>query len=373
MGQIGEARIKVIGVGGGGGNAVSRMYGHHLKGAEFICLNTDAQALGRMECDKKLRIGEKVTRGLGAGGDPAMGAKAADENEADIKAFCADTDMVFVTAGMGGGTGTGAAPVVAEIAKSAGALTIAVVTRPFSFEGSRRRGVADEGITRLKERADTVIAIPNDRLLDLCDHKTPVEAAFRMADEVLRMGVQAITEVITVPGIVNLDFADVRAIMKESGMAWMSIGEATGQNRAVEAAHAAITSPLLDVAVDGSKGVLLEFTGGADVTLLEVNEAAEMVAKAVDPDANIIFGFIQDPALESKLRVTLIATGFSVRNHSRALKQEEMRQMVQNLSDENELEVPSFLRRPLATQRQARLDRAAIANTRTTTPITRIP
>ncbi|BAQ34236.1 cell division protein FtsZ [Dehalococcoides sp. UCH007] len=271
------ARIKVFGCGGGGCNAVTRMVREEIQGVEFIAINTDAQALAITEAPIRLQIGERVTRGLGAGGDHNMGQKAAEESRDEIREIVNGADMVFVTAGMGGGTGTGSAPIVAEESKKSGALTIAVVTKPFTFEGAHRASTAKEGINRLLGKVDTLIIIPNDRLLDLCDQKTGVDAAFKMADDVLRHGVQAISEVITVPGLINLDFADVRAVMRDAGPAWMSIGYGSGKNRASDAAKSALASPLLDVSITGSKGVLFNIVGGPDLSLMEVNEAADVI------------------------------------------------------------------------------------------------
>jgi cell division protein FtsZ len=304
------ANIKVVGVGGGGQNAVNRMIQERIQGVGFIAFNTDVQALNRSEAPIRLHIGEKVTRGLGAGGDPDKGAKAAEENREEIREAIAGSDMVFVTAGMGGGTGTGAVPVVAAIAKDAGALTVAVVTRPFGFEGNVRRAVADEGIARLRDSVDTLIVVPNDRLLSIVDKQTSIADAFRAADDVLRQGIQGISELITSAGEINLDFADVRAIMSSGGSAMIGIGQGSGEKRAAEAAQAAITSPLLDTSIEGARGVLLNITGGPDMTLFEVNEAAEIVAKAVDPNARIYFGTVVDPRNEGMIKITVIATGF---------------------------------------------------------------
>jgi len=288
------AKIKVIGLGGGGCNAITRMVREEIQGVEFIAMNTDAQALAITEAPTRLQLGEKLTKGLGVGGNHTMGQKAAEESRDELKELISGADMVFITCGMGGGTGTGAAPVIAETAKEGGALTIAVVTRPFTFEGAHRCQVSDEGIVRLLGKVDTLIIIPNDRLLDLCDQKTNVDNAFKLADDVLRHGVQSIAEVITVPGLINLDFADVKAVMKDAGPAWMSIGTGTGKNRAVDAAREALASPLLDVSIDGSKGVLFNVIGGSSLTLFEVNEAADVIKQAVDPEANIIFGVAHD-------------------------------------------------------------------------------
>jgi cell division protein FtsZ len=360
------ARIKVIGLGGGGCNAITRMVREEIQGVEFIAMNTDAQALAVTEAPIRFQLGEKLTRGLGVGGDHAMGHKAAEESRDEIKEFVSGADMVFITGGMGGGTGTGAAPVIAELAKQGGALTIAVVTRPFTFEGTHRCQIADEGIIRLLSKVDTLIIIPNDRLLDLCDQRTAVDNAFRMADDVLRHGVQAIAEVITVPGMINLDFADVKAVMKDAGPAWMSIGRGSGQNRAVDAAKEALASPLLDVSINGSNGVLFNVVGGSSLTLLEVNQAAEVIKQAVDPEANIIFGVAHDASLDKEIRITLIATGFKSKTGlAGADKEEDMTQLLKGLSkSEEELDVPSFLRRPLFShRRQAVTPAARVAKT----------
>jgi cell division protein FtsZ len=339
------ARIKVFGCGGGGFNAITRMVREEIQGVEFIAVNTDAQALAITEAPVRLQIGEKVTRGLGAGGDHNIGMKAAEESRDDLKELMTGADMVFVTAGMGGGTGTGSAPVVAQIAKESGALTIAVVTKPFTFEGSHRTKVAMEGISRLLGKVDTLIIIPNDRLLDLCDSKTQVDSAFKMADDVLHHGVQAISEVITVPGMINLDYADVKAVMKDAGPAWMSIGRGTGKNRASEAARAALASPLLDVTVNGAKGVLFNVVGGPDLTLFEVNEAAEVIKQAVDPDANIIFGVASETSMGQDVRITLIATGFTAQNGLDNKEEDEVTKQLKGIKTEEELDLPSFLRR----------------------------
>ncbi|MBI5029664.1 MAG: cell division protein FtsZ [Chloroflexi bacterium] len=305
------AEIKVIGVGGGGTNAVNRMIDEGLRGVNFIAINTDAQALVHSRASHKIRIGDKITRGLGAGGDPTMGEKAAEESSEELYDALVGADMVFITAGMGGGTGTGAAPVVARIARETGALAIGVVTKPFTFEGTRRRGVADEGLNRLKEQVDTLIIIPNDRLLEIVDKKSSLNTAFRTADDVLRQGIQGISELITVPGLINLDYADVKTIMGAGGAALMAVGRASGENRAIAAAEAAIRSPLLDVTIDGAKGVLFNVTGGEDLTLNDVYEAAEIVRHVADPDVNLIFGAVIDPTMKDELRVTVIATGFN--------------------------------------------------------------
>ncbi len=347
------AKIKVLGLGGGGSNAITRMVREGIQGVEFIAMNTDAQALSITEAPVRVQLGEKLTKGLGVGGDHNMGQRAAEENRDELKELISGADMIFITAGMGGGTGTGAAPVVAEIAKQSGALTIAVVTKPFSFEGVHRAQVANEGITRLMGKVDTLIIIPNDRLLALCDQKTGVDSAFKMADDVLRHGVQAIAEVITIPGLINLDFADIKAIMKDAGPAWMSIGTGSGQNRAIEAAKQALASPLLDVSITGSKGVLFNVVGGSSLTLFEVNEAAEVIKQAVDPEANIIFGVAHDATMENEVKITLIATGFVAKlGLTGAGQEDELTQLLRGIKSEDELDVPSFLRRPLISHRR---------------------
>lgn len=304
------ARIKVIGCGGGGSNAVNRMIAGGLRGVEFITLNTDAQALQLSHADIKLQIGEKLTRGLGAGANPEIGKKAAEESRDLIENALRGADMVFVTAGMGGGTGTGAAPVVAEVAKELGALTVGVVTRPFSFEGRKRSSQGELGIAALKEKVDTLIVIPNDRLLEIVDKNTPMLEAFREADNILRQGVQGISDLIATPGLINLDFADVKTIMTERGSALMGIGVGSGENRAAEAARRAISSPLLETSIDGARGVLMNITGGTNLSLYEVNEAADIVSSAADPDVNMIFGAVINEDLKNELVVTVIATGF---------------------------------------------------------------
>lgn len=339
------ANIKVVGTGGAGCNAITRMVREQIRGVDFIAMNTDAQALAITEASMRIQIGEKVTRGLGAGGDSMVGRKAAEESREEIKQAMGQADMVFITAGMGGGTGTGSAPVVAEIAKQAGALTIAVVTKPFSFEGTHRSKVAEDGINELANKVDTLVMIPNDRLLDLCDQKTSVDAAFKMADEVLYHGVQAIAEVITVPGLINLDFADVKTVMKDAGPAWMSIGYGSGQNRAVDAAKSALASPLLDISIEGARGVLFNIAGGSSMSLFEVNAAADIIRKAVDPEANVIFGVIVDPNLNNEVRLTLIATGFTTKEALLgSAREKEITRLLKGLKKEEEFEVPSFLR-----------------------------
>ncbi|AFY81336.1 cell division protein FtsZ [Oscillatoria acuminata] len=305
------AKIKVIGVGGGGCNAVNRMIASEVSGVEFWAVNTDAQALVQSTATKRLQVGQKLTRGLGAGGNPAIGQKAAEESRDEIAHALEHSDLVFITAGMGGGTGTGAAPIVAEAAKEVGALTVGVVTRPFMFEGRRRTNQAEEGIAALQSRVDTLIVIPNDKLLSVISEQTPVQEAFRVADDILRQGVQGISDIITIPGLVNVDFADVRAVMADAGSALMGIGVGSGKSRAREAALSAISSPLLESSIEGAKGVVLNITGGTDLTLHEVNAAAETVYEVVDPNANIIFGAVIDERLQGEIRITVIATGFS--------------------------------------------------------------
>ena len=315
------AVIKVVGIGGGGTNAINRMVEAGVKGVEFIAVNTDAQALLMSDADYKVHIGVNLTKGLGAGADPDVGFQAAEENRGEIKEALQGADMVFITAGEGGGTGTGGAPVIAQIAKEEiGALTVGVVTRPFAFEGRKRALQADEGIKRLGDVVDTLIIIPNDRLLQVAEKKTSILDAFRIADDVLRQGTQGITDLITVPGLINLDFADVRTIMADAGSALMGIGLATGDNRAHDAASAAISSPLLESSIQGAEGVLLSICGGSDLGLFEVNEAAEVVAAAAAPDANIIFGAVIDDSMMDQIRVTVIATGFNGRKRQETMQ-----------------------------------------------------
>ena len=342
------AVIKVVGAGGGGANAVNRMVEAGLRGCEFIAVNTDAQALLMVEADQKIHIGAGATRGLGAGANPEKGYEAAMETRDELKEALKGADMVFVTAGEGGGTGTGAAPVIAEIAQELRALTVGVVTRPFGFEGRKRAEQAQNGIGKLRDHVDTLIIIPNDRLLQVVEKQTSVVDAFRMADEVLRQGVQGITDLITIPGLVNLDFADVRTIMTDAGSALMGIGEAEGESRAAEAARAAVSSPLLEASVAGATGVLLNITGGPDIGLFEVNEAAEVVTGASDLNANVIFGAVIDEAMGGKVRVTVIATGFDKAYRRERREETSEREAPAEGFDvpSDVLEVPSFLRRP---------------------------
>lgn len=335
------ANIKVIGIGGGGNNAINRMIDSGLRGVEFISVNTDAQALFLSKADKKIQIGEKLTKGLGAGANPEIGRKAAEESKNEIEEVLKGADMIFVTAGMGGGTGTGAAPVIAEISKNLGILTVGVVTKPFSFEGKKRMANAEMGIANIKNCVDTLITIPNDRLLSIAEKKTSMIDAFRMADDVLRQGVQGISDLIAVPGLINLDFADVRTIMMGTGLAHMGIGKGTGDNRAVEAAKQAISSPLLETSIEGAKGVLLNITGGSNLGLLEVNEAAELISSAADPEANIIFGAVIDEKLQDEIRITVIATGFEQFKE----KSPEMEEFEVGPFTDEDLDIPAFLRR----------------------------
>lgn len=345
------AVIKVLGVGGGGTNAVNRMIEASLKGVEFIAVNTDAQALLMSDADYKVHIGNDLTKGLGAGANPEIGIQSAEESRDEIKEALKGADMVFITAGKGGGTGTGAAPIIAEIAKEIGALTVGVVTRPFSFEGRKRSLQAEDGIMRLRDKVDTLITIPNDRLLQVAEKKTSILDAFRVADDVLRQGVQGITDLITVPGLINLDFADIRTIMANAGSALMGIGVASGENRATEAAKAAISSPLLEASIEGAQGVLLNISGGSDLGLFEVNEAAEIIANSAHPEANIIFGAVIDDSLEDETRVTVIATGFDQRRKHQERMDITSQQTDLNLeaepvfAGEEDYEVPAFLKK----------------------------
>ncbi|MBE3551348.1 MAG: cell division protein FtsZ [Kyrpidia tusciae] len=342
------AQIKVIGVGGGGCNAVNRMIESGIKGVEFIAVNTDAQALQLSKAESRLQIGEKLTRGLGAGANPEIGKKAADESREQIMNALRGADMVFVTAGMGGGTGTGAAPVIAEIAKELGSLTVGVVTKPFSFEGRRRMNQAEQGIQHLKEKVDTLIVIPNDRLLEIVDRNTPMLEAFREADNVLRQGVSGISDLIAVPGLINVDFADVKTIMTERGSALMGIGVSSGENRAAEAAKKAICSPLLETSIDGARGVLMHIAGGNNLSLFEVNEAADIVSSAADPEVNMIFGAVINQDLKDEIVVTVIATGFEHKAQPTAkpANKVEIRpfQNVQAPTQSEDYHIPAFLR-----------------------------
>lgn len=337
------ALIKVIGVGGGGNNAVNRMVSAGVRGVEFVAMNTDVQALYRSHAPVKAQLGEKLTRGLGAGGNPDIGHQAAQESREAITRIVRGADMVFITAGMGGGTGTGAAPTIAECAKEAGALTVGIVTKPFTFEGKHRMRQAEDGVSSLREKVDTLIVIPNDRLLQIVERKTSMMEAFRIADDVLRQGVQSISDLVAIPGFINLDFADVRAIMANTGSALMGVGVASGETRAADAARMAISSPLLETSIVGAKGLLLNITGGDDLTLFEVNEAAEIVTDAADEEANIIFGAALDETMKDEVRVTVIATAFEdkpKKKKAAAAPELEMRPI-----SVEDLEVPTFLRK----------------------------
>ena len=352
----GTATIKVIGVGGAGNNAVNRMIEEGIKGVDFIAVNTDRQALTKSKAGTKIQIGEKITRGLGAGANPDIGAQSAEENKSEIAETLRGADMVFVTAGMGGGTGTGAAPIVAQAAKEMGILTIGVVTKPFTFEGKKRLSQAERGIESLKGKVDALVVIPNDKLLQIIDRKTSINDAFRMADDVLRQGVQGISDLIAVTGTVNLDFADVKTIMKDTGMAHMGIGRASGENRAEDAAKQAVQSPLLETSIEGARGVIINITGGEDLGLHEVNTAAELVQRSVDPEANIIFGTVTDPDMKDEIQITVIATGFekpearvastvdSFINKSWEKKPSSIPASDVN-SSQGDLDIPAFLRK----------------------------
>ena len=341
------ARIKVVGVGGGGSNAVSRMFRERIPGVEYIVVNTDSQALIRSDVPMKVRIGDHLTQGKGVGGVPEIGSKAAEESREDIYEVIRDADMIFIAGGMGGGTGTGAAPVLAQVAKESGALTVAVVTKPFEFEGLRRMRVAESGIKRLGEHVDTLLVIPNERLHVITDEEITADNAFKLADDVLRIGVQSIAELITVAGDINVDFADVNAIMRDSGPAWMSIGWGMGEHRARTAAQQAISNPLLDVSIEGAKGVLFNITGGSDLKLSELHEAAEVIQRVVDPEANIIFGMVTDLKMENEIKLTIVATGFPV-GESFGDKQDSIDRILAEAlasGDEHDLDLPPFLRR----------------------------
>jgi cell division protein FtsZ len=362
------AKIRVIGIGGGGGNAISSMIsGSSIQGVEFVAINTDAQALLLNQASTKVQIGENMTKGLGSGGDPEMGRQAAEESAEKIKDMLQGSDMVFLTAGMGGGTGTGATPVIAQLAKEVGALTVAVVTKPFTFEGARRAVSAEDGIESLKDKVDTLIVIPNQRIMDVVDRKLSLLEAFKVADSVLSQGVQGISEIITVPGLINVDFADVRTIMSNAGSALMGIGTGIGENRAQAAARSAISSPLLEISMDGARGVLFNVVGGSDLTMSEVDEAAKIISSAADPDANIIFGATIDETMHDQIRITVVATGFDqnkqkmqqfiLPHQDPPLQQHQQEPPVANSSnnssvppvkkdekDEDEWDIPAFLR-----------------------------
>ena len=353
----GTATIKVIGVGGAGNNAVNRMIDAGIKGVDFIAVNTDRQALQTSKANTKIQIGEKITRGLGAGANPDIGAQSAEESKAEVAEVLRGADMVFVTAGMGGGTGTGAAPIVAQAAKEMGILTIGVVTKPFTFEGKKRLSQAERGIESLKGKVDTLVVIPNDKLLQIIDRKTSIIEAFKMADDILRQGVQGISDLIAIPGLVNLDFADVKTIMLNQGMAHMGVGRASGENRAEDAAKEAIQSPLLETSIEGAKGVIINITGGDNLGLHEVNTAAELVQRSVDPEANIIFGTVTDESMGDEIQITVIATGFEDKDVpmpgiGETLGAKKWEQKINSIpsssessSSQNDLDIPSFLRK----------------------------
>lgn len=344
------AQIKVVGVGGSGTNVVNRMVDTGVKGVEFIAVNTDTQNLQASKAHKKIHIGKTITRGLGAGADPEVGQKAAEESSEDIEEVLKGADMVFVTCGEGGGTGTGAAPVVASIARQVGALTVGFVTKPFAFEGEKRKRTSEEGVEELKEHVDTLITIPNDRLLQTIEKKTTMLEAFSVVDDVLRQGVQGISDLITIHGLINVDFADVKMIMSDAGSALMGIGMGSGENRAVEAARKAINSPLLELSINGAKGVLFNVTGGSDLGMFEIDEAAKVITEAVDPDANIIFGAVVDPSLSNELKITVIATGFETPKTTQVGAIESGKSMFEEDTSfeeeaEDELEIPAFIRK----------------------------
>jgi len=346
------AKIRVVGVGGGGSNAVNRMIEEGMSGVDFVAVNTDAQALMLSDAPARVRIGDKLTRGLGVGGDPEMGREAAEESVDELYEILEGSDMVFITAGMGGGTGTGASPVIARVANEVDALSIGVVTRPFNWEGSVRSQAAVRGIEHLKEQVDTLIVIPNDRLLEITDKRVTLQNAFALADDVLRQGIQGISELITVPGLINLDFADVRTIMAEGGAALMAVGRASGDDRAIQAAEQAISSQLLDITIDGARGILFNVTGGADLSLYEVNEAASIIKQTAHPDVNLIFGAVVDQEMDDEIRITVIATGFDQSGpRSRSVVTPRRREEAESVDfgastfDEDDIEIPAFLRR----------------------------
>jgi len=351
------ARIKVVGLGGGGTNAINRMIAANLRGVEFIAINTDAQSLHHCDASKKVHIGKTTTRGLGAGSDPDTGRKAAEESSEEIYEALKGADMIFLTCGMGGGTGTGSIPVVASLAREVGALTVGIVTKPFIFEGERRKRVSEEGMDLLKDKVDTLITIPNDRLLTMIDRKTTMLDAFNVVDDVLRQGVQGISDLITVHGVINVDFADVKAIMSNAGSALMGIGRGTGENRATEAAKMAINSPLLEVSIDGARGVLFNISGGPDLGMFEIDEAAKVITQAVDSDANIIFGSVIDPNISGEIKITVVATGFSPDRpqapltETRRIEPEPVRtypiftsKPEEDTEKDDELDIPAFIR-----------------------------
>ncbi|RJQ41533.1 MAG: cell division protein FtsZ [Dehalococcoidia bacterium] len=344
-------KIKVIGLGGAGCNAITRMVHEHIPGVEFIAMDTDSKHLAVTEAPVRIQIGERTTYGLGAGGDHEIGRKVAEDSRSEIKQVVAGADFVFIAAGMGGGTGTGSAPLVAEIAKDGGALTLAMVTKPFSFEGTHRSRIAKEGMANMINKVDTLITVPNDRLFDPGDNEASIGNIFKIADEVLLRAVQAISGVIVVPGLINLDFADIRAVMKDAGAAWMSIGRGFGKNRARDAAREALSSPLLDVPINRAKRVLFNVAGGSDLTLFEVNDAAMIIQQAADPGANVVFGVSVDSGIGNEVRLTIIATGFDFRRTPRDFKEKEITRPVKPSINETELDIPAFLRRSGSTDK----------------------
>jgi len=350
------ARIKVIGVGGGGSNAVNRMIRANLQGVEFIAVNTDAQALYHSEAEIKINVGKATTRGLGAGSNPEVGRQSAEESSEEIKSALEGADMIFITCGLGGGTGTGAAPVIAEIAKELGILTVGVVTKPFTFEGPRRKQQGEEGLESFKDKVDTLITIPNDRILSIIDKKTPITEAFTVVDDVLRQGVQGISDLITIHGMINVDFADVKTVMENAGSALMGIGYGSGENRASEAAKAAVASPLLEMDIEGAKGILFNITGGNDLSMFEVDEAARIITEAADPDATIIFGAVINENYTGEIKITVVATGFDENtkkhphnNQGLSFANKPINQFQQNQpqTSENELDIPAFIRKKM--------------------------
>lgn len=352
------ARIVVVGIGGAGCNAVDRMIEAGLRGVHFVSVNTDAQALSRSIAENKIQIGMKLTKGLGAGADPEVGEKATQESRDEIESLLQGADMVFVTCGMGGGTGTGGAPIIAQLAKELGALTVGVVSKPFIFEGKRRANIADDGIRKFQEKVDALITIPNDKLLQVVKERTPVVDAFKVADDVLRQGVQGISDLITIPGLINLDFADVKAVMRDAGSCIMGIGVASGEKRAIESAHQAISSPLLEATIEGARGILFNVTGGLDLALLEVHQAAEIISSSVDPDANIIFGAVIDEKLQGEIRITVLATGFGTPMARRSIEEKQSISqtpaftMPSSSSLDLDLEIPAFLRKGKTSDRK---------------------
>jgi cell division protein FtsZ len=351
----GAPNIKVVGIGGGGSNAIERMFVKPIPGVEYVVMNTDLQAIQRSNVPHRVQLGQRLTRGLGVGGDPEIGRLAAEENRDELAEILQGADMIFLGAGMGGGTGTGAAPIVADVARESGALTVAMVTKPFAFEGNRRRKQAEDGVHRLKDKVDSLIIIPNDRLSAVCSEEVTIHNAFSMADDVLNQGVQAIAELVTVPGEINLDFADVKTVMAQAGPAWMGIGYGSGESRALQAAREAVACPLLEVSIEGSRGVLFNIAGGENLTLMEVQAAADCIGQVVDPDANIFFGMMIDPAMENDVRITIIATGFPSSETIVNIREQDLAKLIggQTAVDQGpDIDLPPFLRNsPFARRR----------------------